>query len=114
MSEKETVAQNTPTETAKTETAAEAKKKQDAADAKTAKEVKAKEDKELADAKAKQEAKANAPFVEIAERYAPHYPDCSAFHITSDKQVFLEGDKAAADEHQAELGKGTVTTIKVK
>lgn len=63
---------------------------------------------------AEKKAKEEAPYVEIAYRYAPHYPNCAQFHITSDKMVFLEPDKAAAIEHQNFIGKGEVRTIKVQ
>lgn len=66
--------------------------------------------------KARKEAEAQtkklAPYKEIAQRYAAHYPACGEFHITSDKMVFLEGDKAEAEAHQRELPKGEVITIK--
>lgn len=54
------------------------------------------------------------PFETLAKRYAKAYPDCRAFHITTDRQVFLEKDKNLAQYHQKGLGGGEVRTIKVK
>lgn len=64
-----------------------------------------------ADAKA---AAAADPFVVLAKQYAKHYPACDTFHITSDKQVFLDVDKSLATYHQRSLGEGEVQTIKVR
>ena len=116
------------TEAKRKKAEAEAKKKADAekaaegaeAEAKKAgdaeKAAKAERKRQEAEAKkaAEKEAKENAPYVEIAKRYAEHYPACKAFHITSDKQVFLEADKAEAEAHQREIGKGKVRTINVE
>ena len=67
---------------------------------------------EKARKEAEAQAKKLAPFKAIAQRYAAYYPACGEFHITSDKMVFLEGDKAEAEAHQRELPKGEVITIK--
>lgn len=102
------------------EKTAEAKRKKEEAEAKkkadAEKAAAAERKKQEAEAKkaAEKEAKENAPYVEIARRYAEHYPACKAFHITSDKQVFLEADKAEAEAHQREIGKGKVRTINVE
>lgn len=53
------------------------------------------------------------PFKALAASYAKYYPHCKAFHITSDKQVFLDKDKNLALLHQAGLGEGEVRTINV-
>lgn len=69
------------------------------------------------DAVAALEAKAAAaadPFVALAKQYAKHYPDCGTFHITTDKQVFLDGNQSLAAFHQRSLGAGEVRTIKVR
>ena len=54
------------------------------------------------------------PFQALAEKYAKAYPDCKAFHITSDRQVFLDKDKNLAQYHQKGLGEGEVRTINVR
>jgi len=41
------------------------------------------------------------PFRALALEYAKAYPDNPVFHITSDRQVFLEGDLNLARLHQA-------------
>lgn len=47
--------------------------------------------------------------------YCKAYPGEKAFHVTSDRQVFLEKDKGLAVLHQNSLGNGElVQTIKVK
>lgn len=76
-------------------------------------------DKAAAEHKAREEqemriAQEEAPYVAIAKRYAESYPTCPEFHITSDKMVFLAGDKAEAQAHQNALGKGELHTIKVR
>jgi hypothetical protein len=53
------------------------------------------------------------PFVKLAKEYAHLYPKCKAFHITSDKQVFLEDKKNMADLHQRSLKSGQVTTVNI-
>lgn len=50
---------------------------------------------EAEEAAAEQARKAD-PFQALAEKYAKAYPDCKAFHITSDRQVFLDKDKNLA------------------
>lgn len=50
----------------------------------------------------------------IAKRYSESYPTCNAFHFCSDMRVFLEGDLTEARSHQASLGKGQITTIKIR
>lgn len=52
------------------------------------------------------------PLVVLAMQYAAYYPNNSAFHITSDGQVFLSGDLSDAQNHQRTLGVGEVRTIK--
>ena len=74
-------------------------------------EAKAIEDAE--EAAAEQARKAD-PFKALAEKYAKAYPDCKAFHITSDRQVFLDKDKNLAQYHQKGLGEGEVRTINVR
>lgn len=68
---------------------------------------------EAEEAAAEQARKAD-PFKALAEKYAKAYPDCKAFHITSDKQVFLDKDKNLAQFHQKGLGEGEVRTINVR
>lgn len=65
------------------------------------------------EAAAEQARKAD-PFKALAEKYAKAYPDCKAFHITSDRQVFLDKDKNLAQYHQKGLGEGEVRTINVR
>lgn len=52
------------------------------------------------------------PIRELAMSYAKYYPNCLAFHITSDRQVFLSGDLSAAVNHQRTLAEGELRTIK--
>ena len=68
---------------------------------------------EAEEAAAEQARKAD-PFKALAEKYAKAYPDCKAFHITSDKQVFLDKDKNLAQYHQKGLGEGEVRTVNVR
>ena len=74
-------------------------------------EAKAIEDAEKAEA---DQARRADPFKALAEKYAKAYPDCKAFHITSDRQVFLDKDKNLAQYHQKGLGEGEVRTINVR
>ncbi len=67
-----------------------------------------------AKAKAIEDAEKANPYKVLAEKYATFYPDCTTFHITADRQVFLENDKNLALLHQASLGGGEVRTIKVR
>ncbi len=60
------------------------------------------------------ETEAADPFLALAKQYAKHYPDCDTFHITTDRQVFLDGNKSLAAFHQRSLGGGEVRTIKVR
>ncbi len=53
------------------------------------------------------------PFAALAKEYAKLYPKNKIFHITSDKQVFLEGSKGLADLHQRGLKGGAVTSITI-
>jgi hypothetical protein len=53
------------------------------------------------------------PFTKLAKEYARLYPKSKAFHITSDRQVFLEKDKSMADFHQRSLKGGQVTTVNI-
>lgn len=47
--------------------------------------------------------------------YRKAYPTCRAFHVTSDRMVFLEADLGLARVHQNNLGGvGEVKTYKVK
>lgn len=55
-----------------------------------------------------------SPYVKLAKEYAALYPEASEFHITTDMQVFLPSGLNNAKNHQRTLGKGEVTTIKVK
>ena len=54
-------------------------------------------------------------FQALAEEYAKSYPGNGAFHITSDRLVFLEGELPLAEAHQksADATK-KVRTINVK
>lgn len=56
------------------------------------------------------------PVEALAREYAKSYPDCKTFHITSDMQVFLEGDEniRLANMHQRSLNEGAVRTINVR
>lgn len=56
------------------------------------------------------------PFEALARKYAKNYPDCKTFYITSDMQVFLEGDEniRLAKMHQRSLEDGEVRTINVQ
>lgn len=51
------------------------------------------------------------PMMALAMQYAAYYPNNLAFHITSDRQVFLSGDLSEAINHQRTLGEGEVRTI---
>ena len=47
--------------------------------------------------------------------YKKAYPKEKAFHVTSDKQVFLEKDRGLAMLHQRSLGNGeNIQTISLK
>ncbi len=79
-------------------------------------EVKAAAKKAAAEAKASAGAAAKTgenPFTKLAGEYKKLYPDNKTFHITSDKQVFLEKNKGDAESHQRSLKEGKVTTVKV-
>ena len=76
-------------------------------------ELTAQQQREAEEAAAEQARKAD-PFKALAEKYAKAYPDCKAFHITSDRQVFLDKDKNLAQYHQKGLGEGEVRTINVR
>lgn len=54
------------------------------------------------------------PVRALTAKYAQAYPDCKAFHTTTDKQVFLEKDKNFAQYHQNGLGECEVRTINVR
>lgn len=55
------------------------------------------------------------PYEKLAKEYAKHYPHNDTFHITSDKQVFLKGDRNLAVLHQAGLKTNEkIRTITVK
>lgn len=79
----------------------------------TAQEAEFREAVKAAEAAETQARKAD-PFKALAEKYAKAYPECRAFHITTDKQVFLDKDKALAKFHQKGLGEGEVRTINVR
>lgn len=49
----------------------------------------------------------------VKEGYAKQYPKNKTFHVTSDKQVFLDKDKNLAELHQRSLKEGKVTTVNV-
>lgn len=52
---------------------------------------------------------------EFIDPYIKAYPKERVFHVTSDRQVFLERDRSLAVLHQNTLGnEGKVQTIKVK
>ncbi len=53
------------------------------------------------------------PFAALAKEYAKLYPKNKTFHITSDKQVFLEKNKSMADLHQRNQKGGKVTSITI-
>lgn len=59
--------------------------------------------------------KATKDIPPFLESYVKAYPKETAFHVTSDKQVFLEKDLNLARFHQRSLKtEGEVQTIKVK
>ena len=74
----------------------------------------AKAETKTAKTRAAEQARKADPFKALAEKYAKAYPDCKAFHITSDRQVFLDKDKNLAQYHQKGLGEGEVRTINVR
>lgn len=43
------------------------------------------------------------PYEELAKEYTKHYPGNDTFHITTDKQVFLQDDRNLAVLHQNTL-----------
>lgn len=50
-------------------------------------------------------------YKELVAQYASMYPQCKAFHITTDMQVFLDGNLSDAFNHQRGLGGGIVKTL---
>lgn len=55
------------------------------------------------------------PYQALVTKYAKYYPKNTTFHITSDMQVFLSGDKSLALLHQRSLkNEEQVRTIKVQ
>lgn len=62
-------------------------------------------------AKVKKAAKAKFPA--FLEGYIKSYPDEKAFHVTSDRQVFLDKDYNLAKLHQNSLGKGELKTYNI-
>lgn len=48
------------------------------------------------------------------DKYAKSYPANKVFYVTSDNQVFLQGDHNMAVLHQKTLKEGELETIKVK
>lgn len=106
--DKKTVQVDETKETAAKE--AEAKKKADEENAAKEAEVK----KKAAEEKAAKEAEAKDPYKALAKKYAKVYPGNKTFHITTDKQVFLEHDKNLAMLHQRGLKvDGVVKTVKI-
>ncbi len=62
-----------------------------------------------------EKSKGNKDIPLFLESYLKAYPKEKAFHVTSDRQVFLEKDLSLARLHQRELkNEGKVQTIKVK
>lgn len=62
-----------------------------------------------------EKSKATRDIPPFLESYMKAYPKETAFHVTSDKQVFLEKDLNLARFHQRSLKtEGEVQTIKVK
>lgn len=53
-------------------------------------------------------------YADLVAKYSKLYPGNDTFHVTTDAQVFLSKNLAAAQNHQRSLGEGAVTTIKVK
>lgn len=47
------------------------------------------------------------------ESYVKAYPNEKVFHVTSDRQVFLDKDYHMAKVHQRSLGKGEITTYNI-
>ena len=66
-----------------------------------------------ATAKEPEAEKKDDAMTKLAREYKKLYPGNKTFHITSDKQVFLEGSKGLADLHQRGLKGGTVTSITI-
>ena len=64
--------------------------------------------------KNEEKGKAGDVLPEFLAPYRKAYPKCRAFHVTSDRMVFLESDRNAALVHQQSLGEGTVETFKMK
>lgn len=62
----------------------------------------------------KQKDKTGDALSEFLAPYRKAYPKCRAFHVTSDRMVFLDGDLSLAKVHQRSLGGGEVETHKVK
>lgn len=63
---------------------------------------------EPAPAKAKKQTKPGVP--DFLQGYIKSYPGEKAFHVTSDRQVFLDKDYNLAKLHQNSLGKGELKT----
>lgn len=51
---------------------------------------------------------------QLAKEYGKSYPNETEFHITSDYQVFLGGNRSHAQNHQRTQKSGEIVTIKVK
>lgn len=47
------------------------------------------------------------------EAYAKRYPSAKVFHVTSDRQVFLDKDYHLAKLHQRNLGKGEIRSYNI-
>ncbi len=57
--------------------------------------------------------KEDSALTKLAKEYRKLYPGNKTFHITSDRQVFLDKDKGLADLHQRGLNDGKVTPITI-
>lgn len=66
---------------------------------------------EPAKAKAKLSKKQQLP--DFMAAYVKSYPGEKVFHVTSDRQVFLDKDYHLAKMHQRSLGKGEIKTYNV-
>ena len=59
--------------------------------------------------------KATATIPDFLKEYVEAYPHNRTFHVTSDRMVFLEGDRGLAVMHQNSLPGGeNVETYKIK
>lgn len=68
-----------------------------------------------AEAPKKAPRKATATIPDFLKEYVEAYPHNRTFHVTSDRMVFLEGDRGLAVMHQSSLPGGeNVETYKIK